>query len=99
MLRFHSNERSFVDGHASSGLLTLRDAHVEVEGRVDLVLAVLDTRLLSRRFRSEAIAVNAVEVAPLEEKLWERGLHQSIALVFGVALPRATGLSHFLKPG
>ena len=95
VFNLHADVGSLVECHCSRGLLALRDSHVELEGLVGLVLTILDAGGLCRRFSAEVLRVDAVEVAAAEEELGQGGLHDCVALVFGVTCPGASGLSHY----
>ena len=47
VLSLHSDEGSFVDCHASRCFFARANSHIQIEGLVDLILAVLDAGLFS----------------------------------------------------
>ena len=94
VFHFHSNVSCLVDWNTSCSVLARANSHVEVEGGVGFVLAVLDAGLLGGGLGAEGVAVDAVNVAAAEKEGGKGGLHESFALVLGVFGPGARGLSH-----
>ena len=90
VLCFHSDVGSLVDCHASRCFFARANSHIQVEGLVDLILAILDAGLLSRGLSGKVVRIDTIEVAATEKKSWQGGLHEGLALVHRVVCPRCT---------